>query len=192
MTPDAPFPALESANQRAARSWFRTFVGGSIPLAAAAYLLAVWLADPWLLYFIVIPALVFLAAVALCCVPALVWGLVSHRSLRPPLTLLGIAIAAAALAGAAIPANRFFQAQAEAAAKAYPDRVAPLLESYRQAHGTYPARLEQLPSAPRPPRLLRGSYHSDGNVYSFYYNVPGGLIDVWTYESETHRWHLST
>ncbi len=152
-------------------------------------------ADPMLLFIVVCVALCWIAAP--CAGVALIILLVailSRRGLRLPLLLLSAVILSAACLALTLPINTFIQQRAVAAAKAYPDCVAALLEQYRQRHGTYPANLSQLPSRPQIPRLLRGSYgyHSDGQTYTFTFPQPGGMIDVWDYSSETHAWHLST
>lgn len=102
--------------------------------------------------------------------------------------------ALAILAGVAWPLNHFAQERAVTAAKAYPERVAPLLDAYRQAHGSYPTSLDQLASKPTVPRLLRRSYgyRSEGSRYSFSFLQPGGMIDTWDYDSTSKEWHLST
>ena len=92
-----------------------------------------------------------------------------------------------------ITANHFAQEHAVANAKAYPAQLAPLLEAYRKEHGTYPKSLDLLPSKPPVPRLLRNSaYHSNGQGYGFCFPQPGGLIDVWCYDSETQTWNFSS
>ena len=149
----------------------------------AAYGAVVTYADP-ILFFALTSASVVIAVVTLVCVAAL-----KPSSSTPGLLLLGIIAAPVAL-----PINEFIQQKAENAAKAYPARVAPFLEQYRAEHGYYPASLNQLPSYPRVPHLLRGGHHyrSDGHQYSFDFSQPGGLINSWNYNSETHTWHLST
>ena len=96
--------------------------------------------------------------------------------------------------GLMLPINGFIQERAVTAAKAYPARIAPLLEVYRKSHGFYPMKLDELPSKPSVPRLLRSSYgyRSNGHHYTFCFPQPGGIIDVWDYDSETKSWHLST
>lgn len=89
-------------------------------------------------------------------------------------------------------ANRGVFALAEARAKAYPSRVAPLLEAFRQTHGAYPASLSQIASLPRPPYLLSGSdyqssYYSDGPSYSYSFLAPGGFAS-WHYNSQSSAW----
>ena len=114
------------------------------------------------------------------------------RSFYAPLgVILTIGVFASVVA-LSIPLNVRIQERAATEAKAYPDLVAPLLEQYRQQHGEYPSSLDQLPSRPRVPRLLRSSYgyRSDGVEYSFCFPQPGGLIDSWSYGSRTRKWHL--
>jgi hypothetical protein len=135
--------------------------------------------------------------VALACVAAVIvfiYALATRRPLYPPRLLLTVAFGLAGLLALSVPLNSAAQQYAVAVAKAYPDRVAVLLEDYRRQHGSYPASLDQLPSHPRVPRLMRTpfGYQSDGHRYDFSFPSPGGLIDVWNYDSETHVWVLST
>jgi hypothetical protein len=90
-------------------------------------------------------------------------------------------------------ANRFVYARAEAAAFAYPAQVIPLLEAYREAHGSYPTRLDDLPARPSIPRLLqrRGSYASWQGGYRFSFSAPADLMDSWTYDSSVGKWHVN-
>lgn len=152
-------------------------------------------ADPFQLFLYVVAGLLWVAApCAAAALVILVFAAATKRRSRPPLLLLTGVFVFASLMAVSLPINSFMQQRAVVAAKAYPDRVAPLLEQYRQEHGTYPATLDQLPSHPRVPRLLRmdHGYRSDGQHYTFYFPQPGGLIDVWDYDSETRTWHLST
>lgn len=146
----------------------------------AAYGAVVTYADP-LLFLVLALGCAFIALVTLVCVAAC-----KPSSSIPGVLLLGIIAALVAL-----PINQFIQQKAETAARAYPARVAPFLEQYRSEHGTYPASLNQLPSYPRAPRLLRGDHHysSDGQQYSFGFSRS---LESWHYSSETHTWHLST
>ena len=116
------------------------------------------------------------------------------RSLRLPWMLLGGVFCLAAFAGFTVLLSVFIQQRAVVRAKAYPNRIAPLLEAYHYAHGDYPKSLDQLPSAPSLPSLLRdtGSYQSDGPTYHLRFSQPGGFGDVWVYDSETRTWHLRT
>jgi hypothetical protein len=106
------------------------------------------------------------------------------------LTILFLVAAFGCFVGLAIPTNRFIQQRAVAAAKEYPAVVAPMLEAYRKTQGLYPTSLDQLPTKPSVPRLLRRphSYRSDGLSYSFYFPAPGGLMDTWSYDSKTRQW----
>jgi hypothetical protein len=164
-------------------------------LGLAAYGAIVIYADPLLLAILVYAATLWIATP--CIGVALViflFAAVSRRWLRPPLLLLSMIFAIACLMWLTLPINLFIQRRAVAAAQAYPDRIAPLLEQYREQHGMYPNTLDQLSSRLRVPRLLRRSYgyHSDGQHYTFTFPEPGGMIDVWDYSSETRTWHLST
>jgi hypothetical protein len=164
-------------------------------MGLAAYGVIVTYADPLILFLLVYNALLWIAApCAAVALIILLFAAISRRWLRPPLLLLSAVLAAACVLAAALPINEFLQERAVTAAKAYPDRVASLLEQYRREHGAYPARLEQLPSRPHVPRLLRSSYgyKSNGEHYDFSFSQPGGMIDVWEYNSEAHAWHLST
>lgn len=161
---------------------------------SAAYGAIVVYADPLILLVVCVGFFWLVAACAALALIVLLFAVASKRSLRPPVLLLSGIVAVAGLMALALPVNRFIQDSAVSAAKAYPDLIAPLLEEYRQQHGAYPSSLDQLPSHPRIPRLLRSSYgyRSDGQHYTFTFSQPGGMIDVWDYSSETHMWHLST
>ena len=173
-------------------------MNGRVLILAAvttAFAAIVWLVDPFLLFILGIAPLVWIGLPAsLIAVVLLLVAIRTGRSRRPALTILSAVAAFGCLVGLAIPTNRFIQQRAVAAAKEYPARVAPLLEAYRQAHGSYPTSLDQLPAKPSVPRLLRSSYgyRSDGSSYSFCFGQPGGLIDTWDYNSETQSWYLST
>jgi hypothetical protein len=162
---------------------------------AAALVAVVWFADPFLLILLGVAPLVWIGLPAsLGAVILLLVAIRTGRSRRPALRVLSVVGVFVCLVGLAIPTNHFIQQRAVTAAKAYPARVAHLLEAYRQTHGSYPKSLDQLPSKPSLPRLLRNSYgyRSDGRRYWFCFDQPGGLIDTWNYESETQQWHLST
>jgi hypothetical protein len=166
-------------------------------LAAVAivFVAVVWLVDPFLLVILGVAPLVWIGLPAsLIGVILLLVAIRTGRSRRPALTILSVVAAFGCLVGLAIPTNHFIQQRAVAAAKEYPAQVAPLLEAYRQLHGSYPTSLDYLPTKPSVPRLLRSSYgyQSDGSRYSFCFGQPGGLIDTWNYDSETQTWHLST
>lgn len=166
----------------------------TLGLGLALYGGVVWFADPFLIvlgFAAVLWGGVPVAFIAAC---MLFSAVCTGRSRQPALTMLAVAASAMLLTGLAWPLNHLVQERAVAAAKAYPERVAPLLEAYRQAHGSYPASLDQLPAKPAVPRLLRGlsGYHSDGRSYSFYFPQPGGMIDTWDYDSDSKQWHLST
>ena len=155
----------------------------------------VWFVDPLLLFILGVAPLLWIGLPAsLIAVVILLAAVRTGRSRRPALTILSVVAAFGCFVGLAIPTNHFIQQRAVTAAKEYPARVAPLLEAYRQAHGSYPTSLNQLPAKPVVPRLLRRSYgyRSDGGRYWFTFPQPGGLIDTWHYDSETQTWHLST
>ena len=158
-------------------------------VVAGLFCLAVTFFDPFLLFFLLgplVPGIIVVGALL-----AASWRTGPSRS--AVLTISAIVIYAV-LVALAIPTNQFVHDRAEAAAKAYPARIEPLLEAYRQVHGLYPTTLEQLPNKPSVPRLLRRShrYRSNGNAYFFRFPKPGGLIDEWHYDSTTKEWHLST
>lgn len=166
-----------------------------LAVVLAAFGAVVWFADPFLLIFLAVAPLLWIGLPALL-IAGILWvsALRTGRSSRAATTIFSVVAAFACFVGLTIPANRFIQQRAVAAAKAYPAQVAPLLEAYRQSHGTYPTSLDQLPTKPSVPRLLRSSYgyRSDGSRYSFCFPQPGGLIDTWDYDSETRTWDLST
>ncbi|HEY5744237.1 MAG TPA: hypothetical protein VIS99_17065 [Terrimicrobiaceae bacterium] len=160
-----------------------------------AFAAVVWLMDPFLLFILGVAPLLWIGLPAsLFAGILLLVAIRTGRSRRPALIILSVVAAFGCFVGLAIPTNHFIQQRAVAAAKEYPARVAPLLEAYRQDHGSYPTSLDQLPAKPVVPRLLRSSYgyRSDGSSYSFCFGQPGGLIDTWDYDSETQTWHLST
>jgi hypothetical protein len=170
----------------------RLVIIGSIALSLGVIACVV---DPFLLGIVVIGASVWIGG------PLLAVGIIMlliaarrQQSLAPAMRLLAGVVLAVCFGGTAMLVNHFVQKGAVLDAKAYPQKIAPLLETYRRAHGTYPATLDQLPSKPSVPRLLRSpyGYRSDGQSYSFSFPEPGGLIDTWQYDSETRQWHLST
>ena len=166
----------------------------ALPLLLVALSLIVWFVDPFLVgVFFYVPLL----AAAPCFVIGLGLLIVSKartQQTSQPVTLISAGVALACIAWPTVTANRWVHDRAVEDAKNYPELVNPLLEDYRLTHGGYPQSLEQLPSKPPVPRLLRTSfsYRSDGKGYSFAFAQPGGLIDTWDYDSTTHTWHLST
>lgn len=172
-------------------SRFVKYIAGAMIVLACPWI--VWYGDPFLVGGFAIFALMICAAVLAIGLFLLFFSLATHRAWRPPLVLMAIAVAAAGIAAGTVSLNQRVQDRAVAQAKAYPDRIAPLLEAYRQAHGAYPKSLDHLPTTPPLPRLLRhNAYHSDGKTYSFQFPQPGGLIDTWNYDSETQTWYLET
>lgn len=162
---------------------------------AAAFAAVVCYADPFFLIFLGAAPLIWVGLPAsLIAVILLLVSIHTGRSRRPALTILSVVAVFGCLFGLAIPINHFIQERAVAAAKEYSAQVAPLLEAYRQTHGSYPTSLDHLPSKPPVPRLLRSpdGYRSDGSSYSFFFGQPGGLIATWDYYSKTQTWHLST
>lgn len=166
----------------------------TLGFGAALYLGTVWFADPFFLFLAFAPLICVGLPVAVGATIFLLIAIRTGRPRRPAVVMLGAVAALTILAGLAWPLNPFAQDRAVTAAKAYPERVAPLLEAYRQAHGAYPDSLDQLPTKPVVPRLLRRmyGYRSDGGRYSFSFPVPGGMIDSWDYDSDTKEWSLST
>ena len=163
-------------------------------MAVALFVVVVWLMDPYLLMIVGIMVAYGVIPIALAMVIWLIFAFSTGRSGRPAIAVLAKLLGFACFVALSFPANHFVQEQAVVAAKEYPTHIAPLLEAYRMAHGVYPANLDQLPSKPSVPRLLRRpfGYRLNGSYYSFHFSQPGGLIDVWDYSSETHTWHLST
>lgn len=160
---------------------------------AAVYTAVIFWMDPLFVTILSHYGLRFLALpAAAIAVIFLLFAAGTRRPCRPPLILLLWILIISSLVAAAPPANLVIQERAVANAKAYPARVAPLLEAYRQTHGAYPTSLSQLPSKPFVPRLLRRSYgyHSDGTSYSF--RFPISIMDSWEYDSKTQKWHAST
>lgn len=162
------------------------------PLAVACAA-GIWYGEPVIVALFAAAALFLCTALLAVGLFILCFSLATRRAWRPPVVLMVIAVVGAGMVVGAVSLNHLVQDRAVLHAKAYPERVAPQLESYRQAHGNYPQSLDQLPAAPRLPRLLRDrAYSSDGRSYSFQFPSPGGFIDVWVYSSETRSWHLST
>ena len=196
--------------------WKRwVFLGGGM----ATYGALVYFGDPLLLFLLayagfslvalgVAVVLILCVVVGLCQhgigVPGVgildVLRLVARRSIPSvnrtlfPLAAIGVF---AGLLVISLPINKAIRRWAEAEAKAYPDLVATLLEQYRQQHGTYPYSLEELPSRPSVPRLLRGKngYRSvgvhDGAYYSFSFATPVSTFGFWEYSSRTRKWNFS-
>ena len=160
----------------------------------AIFACVVWFMDPFVLVILGLAPLVWIGGPAV--LVSGIYLLIAHlknRSARPAWIILAAVAGWGGFVALAIPANHRVQARAVTEAKAYPARIEPLLETYRQTHGTFPANLDQLPAAPPPPRLFRKwSYKSDGTNYWFSFPQPGGLIDVWDYNGQTKTWHLST
>ncbi len=124
------------------------------------------------------------------CVLALLIALVARKSGRLPLSIMKYTISAFLLGSAAAQLNAFIFSRAEEEAKAYPEKILPLLESYHKQHGRYPSSLDVLDGKPAIPRLLRvpDAYKSDGKTFSFSFPKPGGLMDFWHFQSETREW----
>lgn len=85
--------------------------------------------------------------------------------------------------------NRGIMTLRVAQAKAYPARVAPQLEAFREKHGAYPEELSEIPELPFQPLMFSWSYLSTGESYSFRFSVPGGMIDTWNFDSEEPGWY---
>ena len=163
-------------------------------VVVALFAAVVWFMDPFSLVIFGLAPLVWIGLPAsLVAVILLLVAVHTGRSRRIPINILLSVLGFACFVGFAIPANNFIQERAVADAKAYPARVAPSLEAYKKTHGVYPSNLDQLSSKTLLPRLMRHfGYQSDGQSYSFMFPQPGGLIDVWIYDSKTSEWHLST
>lgn len=164
-----------------------------IGTAVLAYLAALWFVEPFLWLALGIAVLVFLGG------PLLLYGLVrviydcksgSHGTGLRVIRWVAVMTVFIVLG---VLANRFVYARAEAAAFAYPAQVTPLLEAYREAHGSYPTRLDDLPAKPSIPRLLRGdgSYAPWQGGYRFSFSASYDLMDSWTYDSSAGEWYLN-
>lgn len=159
---------------------------------ALLYSGVIWFADPNVLGFLEWAVFFWLgvSAATIAIVTSLLAGGTGH-SRRSRLKMLAVGLMWGGLVGAAMPLNRLVQQCAVIEAKAYLASIAPLLEAYRQTHGSYPDTLSELPSAPPLPRLLRRfGYLSAGQTYySFSIPQPGG--DTWDYDSATGTWDIS-
>jgi hypothetical protein len=173
----------------------RYLIVATVAAALAVFAAVVWFMDPFLLFVFGVGSLVWIG------LPASLFAGIrlfvirgAGRTSSTDMTVLSMVAVFGCFVGVAIPANDFVQECAVDAAKEYPAQVAPLLEAYRQAHGSYPTSLDQLPTRPAVPRLLRSryGYRSHGSSYSFSFGQPGGLINSWGYDSRTQKWHLST
>ena len=88
--------------------------------------------DPFQLFLLVAVGLLWVAApCAAVALVILVIAVASKRRSRPPILLLTGVFVIAGLMAVSLPINSFMQEMAVVAAKAYPDRVGPLLEQYR-------------------------------------------------------------
>ena len=145
--------------------------------------------------------LIFVICVGLYCgIPIVVLGLVSMlialirgRSSRSALrfSAFGLIIISGALFSLSV--GKIFQSIDIAEAKAYPAKVAPLLEKYRKEHGSYPAKVELLSATPTKPRVANFIYGTkDGHSYYFRFPEPGqGFgFDEYVYNSEARTWRL--
>jgi hypothetical protein len=168
------------------RRW--PWYGSALILALLATEIAL-ASSPFLLMYGVIGWVAAGVPAAIVTIGLLVTATRRGESVGPPLVVLGVILGCACFLGVAVPLNHLVQKRAVAAAKEYPPRVAQLLESYRETHGIYPKSLNDLPSHPRLPRLLRyGDYHSNGKSYSFWFPDPTTLGDHWNYSSERPEW----
>lgn len=159
------------------------------------YAASAYFPDPFILLVFTLGAGLWLGLPILvgCMIASLV-ALLAHRSPKIPISIAAVVIAIFAFSGLAIPANSYIHKQAEITAKAYPEKIIPFLEAYREQHGSYPANLDELPDKPPLPRLLRTShaYRSDGTTFSFFFPKPGGLLDAWYFDSDSREWQLAT
>ena len=151
------------------------------------------LVDPLYVIILGILPLIWIGGpLVLLAIVDLLLALRSRRSRRHAFTLLAVVGGFGCFVGIVFPANYYFHMWAVSDAKAYPAKVAPLLEAYRQEHGVYPTRLDQLPSIPQVPRLMRDSgYYSDGQTYSFQIPQPGQFREAWIYHRESQTWFYS-
>ena len=150
----------------------------------ALFTATVWFMNPFLFLFSAIPLLIWFGPpVTIYAVVCLLIAVQKGRPRREPLTILSVVFGVACF----VVLYWDIQERAVDGAKAYPALVAPMLEAYKQAHGTYPTNLDQLASKPSLPRLLRrNSYYSDGQKY--YFNFRGRFITTWYYDSGNRFW----
>src|SRR4051812_23598281 len=108
----------------------RYFIAGAV---SAVFVATVVFMDPSLLTSLTCVALFWIAVPAtVISVILLLFAAGTRRSHRPPLTILSYVLAFSVFVAATIPANRLIQERSVVAAKAYPARIAPLLEAYRK------------------------------------------------------------
>jgi hypothetical protein len=141
-------------------------------------------------------ALVFLTALAVGfgAPAAIVVWLLTVRTVRPDDTWLrsiavGVLIACGALVSASFVAGWIGSARTEHR-RHDAETIVPLLDEYRRAHGKFPASLDDVVGAPRPPAHF--AYSSDGTKFELGVSEPSGFMDFgvggWTYTSERRIW----
>lgn len=161
-------------------------------LILAAFAAAVWFASPFHLYLFGGAALIGIGVpAALVSSLFLVFdprGFVRRRAAIMLFTVVAFGVFMAA----AIPANDYIMERAVQTAKGYADRIAPLLDGYRQAHDSYPESLDQVRLRPAFPRFIdNGSYASDGRTYTLTFTVPDHALfgTTWEYDSTSRAWY---
>ncbi len=163
----------------------------SVVTVALAFL--AYSADPFIFRILMLFSAFWVCLpVSVGCLLALLIAGVARRSAEIPLSILKYLLAIILLSWVAGSLNSFIFNQAEAEAKAYPEKIVPLLEAYRRQQGRYPSSLDVLKDKPSVPRLLRkpDAYKSDGKTFLFSFPKPGGLMDFWHFESETRVWRF--
>lgn len=144
--------------------------------------------------------IIFGICVALFCgVPIILFGLVSAllaplrgKAINSELRLPSFGMFIIGCVMLSFVVGNFFQRRDVAEAKAYPAKVAPLLEKYRRQHGVYPTKIEVLSQKPAGPRLTPFIYGTDDDKsYHFRFLAPGQIgFSEWMYESETRSWRF--
>jgi hypothetical protein len=110
---------------------------------------------------------------------------------RPALQLLHGAFALGCLCGTTILLNQLVYDRAVNAAKEFASRLEPLVESYRKAHGSFPASLEDLSAVVQLPRLYRNdAYSMEDGAWSLQFRNPETFWHQWAYDSSSRTWRV--
>ena len=106
--------------------------------------------------------------------------------------LLFVGIIASSL-GSTIPLGGWIQEHDVATAKQYCENLIPLLEEFRQQHGMYPKKIEDLGNNFSPPWLLdchADFYRRRDSGYSFHVHDHTLLFGEYRFTSDGQRWEI--